>query len=59
MTVLSRLEYSLSGRLPHFKLEDGVEDLDSWVDATEEKLTAGSAPAKVRLILNRPGRIKD
>ena len=59
MTVLSGLEYTLSGRFLHLKLENGREEFDSWVDATEEKLTAGPAPAKIQLILNRPGRFTD
>ncbi len=59
MTVLAGLEYTLSGRFLHLRLENGREEFDSWVDATEEKLTAGTTPAKIRLILNRPGRFPE
>jgi hypothetical protein len=55
MLLLNGVEYSFSGRAwTSYRLVNGNQIGNDWVDAEEKVLSPGSGPAEIVLVLNKP-----
>jgi hypothetical protein len=55
MLLLCGVEYSFSGRAwTSYRIVHGHRFGNDWVDTEDEVLSAGSEPAKIILVLNKP-----